>query len=441
VLDRFLLHIEQHNLCRPGQRLLLAVSGGVDSMVMLHLFQAAGYSDFGVAHANFRLRGEESDRDEAFVREYCARHNIAVFTRAFDTAAFAQARGLSMQMAARELRYNWFGELVASEKFDAVATAHNLTDVAETILLRWLNGADAGALAGIPVKNKHIIRPLLFCTRQEVETYARQHSISWVEDSSNVSDAYARNYLRLHIIPHLERMHPGWLESVRRGIDKLKGTLHLEQLALQTLRQQFVQVQPAEVRIAKQLLLQHPHPYILYRLIREYGFSYNACVRIVKAATGQPGKRFLTPTHELVADRTDLLITPRVVTWGEVYIESGQEEAQLGPLKLRMEAVAPVPSTTSNHEVVLDAGKLVYPLRWRPWKHGDFFYPLGSGHRKKISDFLVDHKVPLALKSRVTVLESAGEIVWLVGHRPDDRYKITDNSSAAVRFTLSAHFA
>lgn len=440
MLQQFTAHIEQHQLCSPADRILLAVSGGVDSMTMLHLFMAAGYSKLGVAHANFRLRGNESDEDERFVKDFCMQHNIPFFSCNFDTENYAQQNGISVQMAARELRYAWFDELLNKENFTKLATAHTRTDAAETFLINFLHGASAESLTGIPVKHHATIRPLLFATRKEVVAYARAQGIQWREDSSNASDAYMRNYLRHHVLPHFEHLNPSWEENAARSMEKIKGTIYLQQLALDILREKFLQSKHQDIILSKEIFRQHFHPYILYKLIEPYGFNYTVCNNILKAIHEQPGKKFSGSSYQLTVDRECLIISPRHQTFPEAMIEPNQHQAYLGNMQLCIDAADRNERPAQPVTAILDAAKLEYPLRWRSWKAGDYFYPLGMKHRKKISDFLIDNKIPLPEKERVTVLESNGNIAWVVGYRIDDRFKITENTTRAIRFTLRTDF-
>lgn len=443
MLKQFIQHIEQHRLCSPAHSILLAVSGGLDSMVMLHLFRAAGYTRLGVAHANFGLRGNESDEDEQFVQDYCRKHHLPFFSCRFDTEKYAQQNGISIQMAARQLRYEWFDKLLDKEKFMLVATAHTLTDAAETFLFNFLHGAPAESLTGIPVQRHRIIRPLLFATRKETEAYAHKEGIGWREDSSNASDKYMRNYLRHHVLPHFEHINPSWAENAGRSMEKLRGVVQLQHFAVNVIREKFIQESETGIIIQKKIFLEHSHPLILYKLIEPYGFNYTVCSDILKAVHDQPGKKFLSPSHQLTIDREVLLITAHREIFQDVrdvLIEEGQQQAELNTLKLTL-CPAPVTERPEHHyAAVLDAGKLTFPLRWRRWKPGDYFYPLGMGHRKKISDFLIDNKIPLPEKECVTVLESNGDIAWVVGFRIDDRFKITPQTTRALRFTLSTHF-
>lgn len=409
-------------------------------MVMLHLFQQAGYANLAVAHAHFGLRGKESDEDERFVEGYCRTQGIPFFVRHFQTKEYALQHGISIQMAARNLRYAWFNELADEGQFVCIATAHSLTDSIETFLLNWLHGASAESLAGIPLKNQRVIRPLLFATRSEIEAYAAQHGLTWREDATNATDAYARNYLRHHVLPHLAQINAEWQHNAARSMEKLKGTLMLQEEALQKLKEKYLQTHSGEVVIRKELFEKLNHPFILYKLLQPYGFSYPQCITIAGLINTQPGKIFLSHSHQLVIDRTTLIVAKHTQAWPGVTIYSTMTTAELGPYKIIQEFSGSNKHHADASTAVLDAQKLTYPLYWRVWRNGDFFYPLGMNHRKKISDFLTDNKVPLTEKSRITVLESNGNIVWVVGLRIDNRFKVTPATTRTVRLTVISNF-
>lgn len=440
MLEQFLNHIEQNQLCRKSDRILLAVSGGIDSMVMLNLFESAGYA-IGVAHCNFLLRGDESDADEQFVMEICQKKNIPFYVTRFNTTDYAKLNHLSIQMAARELRYAWFDELLDTERYDFVATAHHLNDSIETVLLNWIHGGSSEGLLGIPVKNNRIIRPLLFVSRTAIEVYAQSTNLSWREDASNLTNNYPRNFLRHQVIPKLKELNPSFEETFKIGLEKLSAGHQLEQLALSQLQSDFVKISGKQVTILKELFEKIEHsPVILWRLIRNYHFTLPVCEDIVHALSGQPGKRFLSPTHQLVIDRSTLIITEHEDFWNPTEIAAEQTSAALGPWNMTIEKVDGKILPAEPDIAVLDADQLQFPLVWRPWQPGDFFYPLGMEHKKKVSDFLIDNKVPMSDKPHVTVLESAGRIIWVVGYRIDNRFKVSASTKQAVQFTVSPYF-
>jgi tRNA(Ile)-lysidine synthase len=440
VLKQFLNHIERFQLCKPSGKILLAISGGIDSMAMLHLFREAGLS-IGVAHANFQLRGEESAGDEQFIRETCAALDIPCFITHFNTQQYAEQNGVSIQMAARELRYGWFNMLLETHHYDHLATAHHVNDSIETTLLNWIHGASVESFAGIPVRNNKVIRPLLFATRQSIEQYAAEKQITWREDKSNQSDDYQRNFLRHQVIPKLREINPSLEQTVQRGLEKIRGDLALLEGGLENWRSKFMTISEERCTIDKRGFDElSSGASVLWRCVKHLGFNYDTCHDVMASLHGQPGKRFLSPSHELIVDRAYLIITPHVDFWNDTVIEADQPTAFLGAWDMEIGKLPEVRRAESSFEATLDAGKVKFPLRWRRWKPGDAFYPLGMEHRKKVSDFLIDHKVPVSDKNTVTVLESDGQIVWVVGYRIDHRYRITEQTAEAISFFISPHF-
>ncbi|HEY9008302.1 MAG TPA: tRNA lysidine(34) synthetase TilS [Ohtaekwangia sp.] len=440
MLEQFLNHIHQHTLCRKDDCILLAVSGGIDSMVMLHLFQQAGFS-IAIAHCNFQLRGKDADGDEDFVKTVAAQQNIPCFTTRFDTAAYAEVHKLSIQMAARELRYRWFNEVVTHQGFTKLATAHHLNDSLETVLLHWVHGASLDGFAGIPVKHSNIIRPLLFASREAIEQYAKAHNIAWREDSSNQTDDYQRNYIRHKIIPALKELNPSLEYTIQRSFGKVAGELALLHRGLEAWTDQYVTVLHDRIMIDKAYFQGATHEAsVLWNFLKEYGFNYDVCMDIVASLHGQSGKRFYSSTHQLVNDREHLLVTKQVNDWENARIEKDQQQATFGIWNMTILPSAVVQKSSQVYEATLDAAKIIFPLVWRKWKAGDAFYPLGMQHRKKVSDFLIDNKVSVADKDTVTVLESQGEIIWVAGHRIDNRYRITETTREVITFRVSPHF-
>ncbi|MBX2962542.1 MAG: tRNA lysidine(34) synthetase TilS [Cyclobacteriaceae bacterium] len=442
MLEQFLNHIKKHRLFLPGQRILLAVSSGLDSMVMTHLFREVGYS-IGVAHGNFQLRGREADEDEHFVKHYCEQHKLLFFSKRFETKAYADQNGLSIQMAARELRYEWFDELLDSENYDHLATAHHLNDSIETILLNWINGSALDGFAGIPVKNRRIVRPMLFATRSDIEQYAREQGIAWREDSSNSTTDYQRNFIRHNITPLLRELNPSFENTLQRGLEKLAGEREFMEQSFERWKANYVVHFSDKIIIQKAAFDGLAHGGImLYRLINHLGFNFDVCVSVINGLYHQSGKKFIGVVHEMVIDREALILYPKVELWNPVQIQAGQREALIGSWTMEIEYAEGVNFKQNGHSVAsVDAEKIKFPLTWRTWKAGDEFYPLGMDHRKKISDLLIDSKVSMADKSRVTVLESGGEIVWVVGHRIDNRFKITHETHKIIQLTVTSYFA
>ena len=436
MLKLFNDHIARHQLCKATDKILLAVSGGLDSMVMLRLFHQAGYA-VAVAHCNFQLRGAESNGDEEFVEERCHHLKIPVYSKRFDTNNYAWENSLSIQLAARELRYTWFEEVLAREKFDKVATAHHLNDSLETVLLNLCRGTGIDGLAGIPLANRFIIRPMLFASREEIESYAVGEKITWREDSSNFTDDYQRNFLRHQIIPKLKEINPSLEHTFFSTLEKVRGGVELMNEARKQLENVFIYKDEGKTVIKKEAFksFQYPAP-VLWEMVKHFGFNIEQCEEIIQSLHGQPGKKFLTSAYQLVIDRESLIISARQNSWEKTEIQSGQIQASLGPWNLNIEVSEP-DVKFNPLEAVIDLEKLDFPLRWRKWKAGDSFCPLGMDHHKKISDFLIDQKISVADKDTVTVLESSGEICWVAGHRVDNRFKITSQTKRAVIFRIA----
>lgn len=438
MLQQFLNHIQRNQLGDTSTRTLLAVSGGLDSMVMLHLYHTAGF-EIGVAHCNFQLRGKAANDDAMLVKETCAALNIPFYLNAFNTAEYALENGLSIQMAARELRYAWFEQLLDQHHYQYLATAHHLNDSMETVLLGWIHGGSLEAFCGIPVKNNRVVRPLLFASRESLSQYALASNVVWREDQSNQTDDYERNYIRHHVIPHLKELNPSLEQTVLRGFEKLGGDAELMFAGFEQWKNNFVTGTPSRIQVAKKGLDQNKHaPTILWRLLRLFGFNLDVCHDIVESIQAQSGKKFLSATHVLAIDRDTLVMTPLHSGAAETIIDADQKHATLRLWKLNIARKEQPVITSSPLEASLDQALLKFPLRWRKWRAGDAFYPLGSNHRKKLSDFLIDMKVAVPDKENVTVLESDGEIVWVVGYRIDHRFRITDQTRQAITFLLTS---
>jgi tRNA(Ile)-lysidine synthase len=413
------------------KKVMAAVSGGVDSIVLLHLLLKTG-THVAVAHANFQLRGSASEADESWVCALADSWKVTCFTTRFETNNYASQHGISVQMAARDLRYAWFNELLEHEHFDALATGHHLNDNLETVLLNFTRGTGLRGLTGIPSSHGKIVRPLLDFTRSEIEAYAVENLLAWREDESNKTDDYDRNVIRHHVIPRLGMLNPALEGTFRRNLERLHAVQELSAVELGRLKPSPDDDGLIEIPKSNLEKFQYPAP-ILLELIQEYGFNLSQCVEAVQTMEGQSGKQFLSATHRLVVDRENLLVAPVPDGYKEMAIVPGMIEARLGNEALQLKKARQISSDATV--AVLDAAKLQYPLLWRSWRPGDYFYPLGMDHRKKLSDFLIDNKISRIKKSDITVIESAGEIAWVVGYRIDNRFKVTPETSSWVSLT------
>lgn len=437
MLTRFKDFIEQQSLFDPSGQVLLAVSGGLDSMVMADLFRKTGIR-CSVAHSNFQLRGGESDADEAFVKEWCVKSDVVFHSKRFETNNYAGKSGISIQMAARELRYEWFASLLADLKIPVLATAHHLNDNLETVLLRWTMGANLQMLTGIPVRQGNVVRPLLFATREEVRLYAEENKIRWREDASNSSDDYSRNFVRHQVVPRLKEINPSLEKTFADSLDKIKGSLELMTRGLDQLKDSITRTEGQNFLIDMSLLKLMKNPaFICHEWLKSFGFDWDRCIQLTESMDGQSGKKFLSGTHVAVIDRESIIVSPLQEINEEILIEEGQDKAALGTWRLTLKVSAEIKASRNSQTATLDGARLKFPLLWRKWKSGDYFYPLGMTHRKKISDFLIDEKIPVSEKSQVTVIESGGEVAWVVGYRIDDRFKVSDSSHVVL--DLSAH--
>jgi len=434
MLEDFKRHIAQDVPFLLDSSLLVTVSGGLDSMLLLLLCRQAGLR-VSVAHCNFNLRAAESDGDQAFVVDYCTLHNIPIYIKGFDTSAYAKTSKTSTQIAARELRYQWFSELALAKNFKYILTAHHLNDDLETFLINLGRGTGIKGLTGIPVINGKIVRPLIKFSRKRIRDYALDQALQWREDSSNATDNYVRNHIRHHAIPNLEEAQPNILKGLQHTQEHLKQSERLLKVYTAQLRQQFITGSKGEEVIDLVVLAAHPEPEaVLYQLLSQYGFT--AWDDIYKLPQSQSGKEITSSTHRLLKDRDNLIISVIKVDVARSYYWRKEEkniEGDFGKLSVGEGAVV---ASISKQEIVVDAASIQYPLTIRKWRDGDFFYPYGMKGKKKLSKYLKDEKVSLIAKEKVWLLCSNNAVVWVIGHRADDRFKVVDTTQKTIKFTI-----
>ena len=433
MLTKFQHHIEQNFPQLKDKKLLLAVSGGVDSMVLLNLFYKLRF-DICIVHCNFQLRGKESDADEMLVREICQDSYIPYFFESFDTLEFAKENKLSIQLAARKLRYDWFQEII-SLGFDYVLTAHHLDDNVETFLINFTRGTGLEGLTGIPAQNGNIIRPLLPFSREEIENYAQANQIQWREDSSNASDKYFRNKLRHNIVPTLKELNTGFLDSFQNTLHHLQQSESLVNDASKLVFEKVVEEKENKLEIhLKPLLEFQNYKAYLYQWLKAFGFSaWNDIYDLVEA---QSGKQVFSESHVLLKDREKLILSERKSTdKSEVFIIESIESKVNIPLKLRFCKAVNIFETVSNC-IFVDESKIKFPLTIRKWQEGDYFYPSGMNGKKKLSKYFKDEKYSLLDKKNQWLLCSEDQIIWVIGKRADNRFINRETTQNSIKIVL-----
>lgn len=438
----------------------MAVSGGVDSVVLTDLCHKAGYQ-FRIAHCNFQLRGEESDADETFVRSIAEKYKVEVLVKKFDTEEYATANKLSIQEAARALRYTWFEEIVngqwsmvngekqAEEGYahdspltTHLLTAHHADDNIETLLMNFFRGTGLHGLTGIPAGNGHVKRPLLSFTKQELLEYATEHGLQFREDSSNQSSKYTRNFFRNEIIPSIEKVYPQVKTNLTDNINRFLEIEQLYKLSTQAIIKKLCRVKGNEIHIPVKQLLEYKNKALIYEIIHPYGFSEKQIDEVLKLAESDSGKYIDSPAfhYRIIKHRHWFIISPvQSVESATIIIEEKNTEVlfEEGKLSCRKIDASSVELNSPNNIALLDAKGIAFPLLLRKWKTGDYFYPLGMKKKKKVARFLIDNKLSKTQKEKVWVLESNKKIIWVVGHRIDDRIKVTPATKEVLQMKFT----
>lgn len=432
--DSFFKHINTNFPNLKEKKLLIACSGGLDSVSLSYLMKELGYK-IALAHCNFSLRGKESDTDEAFVETLAIKWNIPFFSETFSTKEYAKNNKLSTQMAARELRYQWFDEILKDFKYDYVITAHHADDDLETFLINLSRGTGLKGLTGIPTKNKTVLRPFLPFSRHEIFQFAKKENLFWREDSSNLSKDYLRNKIRFEVVPAYKESQSKLLQNFQKTQYFLKQSEALIENYIALVSRLIVTPTHNGIAFSITKLQDLPNKEaLLFHLLEPYGFS--AWADIKKLIAAQSGKQIFSKTHRLLKDRTVLLLTtiPHETEVAEKYIS--ENETQIAhPISLSF-----IPSDKIGYieatSIYVDKDKLFFPLSIRKWKEGDIFQPFGMKGKKKLSKFFKDEKLSLADKEKIWVLLSQNNIVWVVGLRADDRYKVTEQTRQILKISL-----
>ena len=453
LIDDFKKNVKHNNLFLPKDQLFIAVSGGVDSVVLCELCKQAGY-DFTIAHCNFQLRGEESERDEQFVKELGLKYGVEVAVKTFETEHYATENKISIQEAARNLRYEWFGELVNSQLSIVksrseeihyspltihLLTAHHADDNNETLLMNFFRGTGLHGLTGIPAANNYIRRPLLNFSKEELLAFAKENDLSFVEDSSNQSSKYTRNYFRNELIPAITKVFPQVKENLQDNINRFKEIEKLYQFSVVELKKKLCRYKGKEIHIPVKQLMNFNNTALIYEIIAEYGFNEKQVDELVKLAGSDSGKFIQSPdsTYRIIKHRHWFIISPtQTVEADNIIIEEKDKVIDFALGKLLIEKSSNIKQESSDSTISLDAKEIEFPLLLRKWKTGDYFYPLGMQKKKKINRFLIDQKLSLSAKENVWVIESNQRIVWVVNYRIDDRFKLTASTTDVIRLTL-----
>ena len=458
LVAQFQLFIRKENLFSAKDTLLLAVSGGVDSVALCALCQQAGY-DFEIAHCNFQLRGEESERDEQFVRALGRQYGKQVLVKRFDTQAYAAQHKVSMQVAARELRYAWFYSIVDNRKAGAlgtvtagegitngykqptlVVTAHHLDDNIETLLMNFFKGTGIAGLRGILPKQGQIVRPLLFAKKEAIQQFAKESELSWVEDSSNQQDKYTRNYFRQQLIPMVKKWYPEADSNLGHNLERFRDIEQLYRQSIELHKKKLLEYRENEVHIPVLKLKKAVPLYtVLYEIIKLYGFGPRQTDEVLALMESDTGRYTQSATHRIIRNRNWLIISPVQTTESaNILIEETATviafEAGLLTLK-KIKPSIPGHQSTPN-TITLDAATVAFPLLLRKWKTGDYFYPLGMRKKKKLSRFFIDQKLSKTEKEKIWVLESDKKIIWVLGKRIDERCKISGGTKQVLQLQL-----
>lgn len=434
MFKRFLDHLQQQ-VENKEANYLLTVSGGVDSVVLVDLFLRAKLN-FSIAHCNFNLRGKESDGDQRLVEALAREKGIPLFVKSFDTKGEVGVQPESTQMVARRIRYAWFNELCEKYSFKYVVTAHHSDDNTETVLLNITRGTGVQGLVGMDAVKGNLCRPLLPFTKNEIINYALKHTLNWREDSSNASTKYKRNNVRLQLIPHFETLNPNFRNTFAENIEKWRLLNNAVQFEVEQLKS-ILNTAASTFVIPEALMKAEEKQYFLFELLKEYGFTFDQFQSMIK--TTHSGKQWYTPKVTAIYNR------------GEFWVQHSVEKKEFHTIQIKEEGVFKLLDEqlqvrfSEEFEIIkgnpkiaqVDKSAIEFPLSVRTWEQGDFFYPLGMKGKKKVSDFMIDQKIPLNLKDEVKVILTAkNEIVWVIGFRIDNRFKIRPSTSEIITLEI-----
>jgi tRNA(Ile)-lysidine synthase len=441
MLEKFKNIIAQKHLFNKEDRLLIAVSGGIDSVVLCELCHQSGF-DFKIAHCNFQLRSDESKRDEQFVVGLGEKYSVNVFVKIFDTAKHSTDNKLSIQEAARNLRYSWFQELINqpnAEGFNYLLTAHHADDNNETLLMNFFRGTGLHGITGIPEKTGYILRPLLTFSKKQLAGFAKENSLAYVEDSSNQSIKYTRNYFRNELLPAIAKVYPQVNENLASNIERFKQIESLYKFSVEKIMRGLCRNKGNEVHIPVKQLAQYDNKALIYEIIHPFQFSEKQVEEVVKLLQSESGKYVISAAgnYRIIRHRHWLIISPTNTDESvTIVIEEVDKETLFALGKLKIERSKDARPSHTPDVATLDFKQISFPLLLRKWKTGDYFYPLGMRKKKKVARFLIDQKLSKTQKENTWVIESQQRIVWIVGQRIDDRMKIAANTKQILRIQL-----
>ena len=437
-LKQFQNFIDQHQLFSKGNKILLATSGGKDSVLMLHLFKAIGVN-IGVAHCNFNLRGDEAQRDENFVKMLSSSLDVPAYITHFDTKKYASENKISTQMAARDLRYSWFEEIRLKGKYDFIALAHHQNDTVETMLINLTRGTGISGLHGILPKRQHLIRPLLFLNRNEIDEIIDKNHLDFVEDSSNQSTHYTRNKIRLGVIPQLKEINPDVEQTFAENAMRFAEVETFLNVQVQKLSAEILTEKNDGIYIQiKDILNLYPQKLLLFELLKPFHFTESVVKEILAHLKSLSGTHFFSATHQAIINRSYLVIAKRIDNnFSNQFIHPSTEVIHFGEDEVSLSFSTEIKFVIDQYKAFVSADQLIFPLILRNWQNGDRFIPLGMRQLKKVSDFFIDEKVPLHLKTTTPILVNGnGDIIWIVGMRQDNRYKLTSATKKVAIFEL-----
>lgn len=437
MLQKVESYIQNHELLLKASKVIVGTSGGADSVALLHILKQLGYQCI-VAHCNFHLRNDESDRDELFVQEFASELALEYHKIDFDTEKNAQTNKVSIEMAARDLRYNWFEKLRVELCAEAIAVAHHADDNVETLLMNLTRGTGLRGMTGIPVRNGAVIRPLLGCTREEIINYLKSNGLNYVTDSTNLKNDYVRNRFRNQIIPIFEEINPAFRQTISDTINRFEEIeeIYKEHIALEI--NNLCKFENEQIIVDTSILKTKKYAKtILYELLSPYNFHVDTISKVLNGLENTPGAIFYSPTHQLLYDRNQLILKEQTKDELETFKIYRSDFEIYEPLHLKItDRKFDGKINKSALYATFDATKLKFPLVLRRWQQGDSFVPFGMKNHKKVSDFFIDAKINRFDKEKIWLLISEDKIAWIVGYRADNRFSVDENTSEMVEFQL-----